>query len=80
MTIEELADLHSDELAKLTTTQLEEVLKPYFNVTRPELAPKSVKGMRQETQVYLSPQKRAALAALQDEGIDLSFLNKRKKK
>jgi hypothetical protein len=37
MTIEQLLDCSADELEKLSDTELEKILAPYFNVTRPEL-------------------------------------------
>jgi hypothetical protein len=37
MTIEQLLDCSPDELEKLSDTELEKILAPYFNVTRPEL-------------------------------------------
>ena len=79
MTIEELADLSADRLKALSTEELTEILRPYFNVTRPELAPK--RSERKETPILkvISAEKRAALALLSEEGVDLSFLRRRKK-
>jgi hypothetical protein len=37
MTIESLLDCSADELEKLSDTELEKILAPYFQVTRPEL-------------------------------------------
>lgn len=37
MTIEQLLDCDVSELEKLSDTELEKILAPYFNVTRPEL-------------------------------------------
>jgi hypothetical protein len=34
MTIEQLLDCSADELEKLSDTELEKILAPYFNVTR----------------------------------------------
>lgn len=78
MTLSELAELTADKLEKLTDKELEEILKPYYNVTRPELAPKKQTTM-QQPQLYLSPQKRAALAMLEAEGIDMSFLQRKRR-
>lgn len=78
MTLSELAELTADKLEKLTDKELEEILKPYYNVTRPELAPKK-QTIMQQPQLYLSPQKRAALALMEDEGIDMSFLQRKRR-
>lgn len=78
MTIEELADLSADELCKLSNEELTKILSPYFAVTRPEMIVRTEK--KQEAPVYISPQKQAALALLAEEGVDISFLNRKKKK
>ena len=79
MNLDELADLSADKLESLSNEQLTEILKPYFTVTRPELAPKqNSSGYRQE-QIPLTPQKRAALALMAEEGLDLGFLRMKKK-
>lgn len=76
MTIEELADLSADRLKALSVESLTEILKPYFTITRPELAPKRTE--RKESPILkLSPEKRAALALMSEEGVDLSFLKRR---
>jgi hypothetical protein len=41
MTIESLLDCSADKLEAMSDAQLNEVLAPYFNVTRPEFAGKS---------------------------------------
>lgn len=79
MTLEELADLPASELKKLTDKQLEEILAPYFPQTRPEMVVKE-KKVEQQPQLYLSPQKQAALKALEEDGIDLSFLKRKFKR
>ena len=78
MNLEDLAELSGDKLKFLSDAELVEILKPYFEVTRPELAPKKQQGLRQET-LQLSPEKRAALAMLAESGVDLSFLRKKKR-
>ena len=80
MTLDELAELTSDKLKALTDEQLKEILSPYFTVTRPELAIKPQQYKQKEMAIPLTPQKRAALALMADEGIDLSFLRTKKKK
>lgn len=79
MTIEELAELTPEKLEALSDKELDEILKPYYMITRPEIAPKPQKK-QEEAQLYFSPQKRAALAMLAEEGVDLSFVKYRKKK
>lgn len=79
MTLEELADLTADKLEKLTDKELEDILKPYFIHTRPELVVRA-QPKKQEPQVYLSPQKKAALALLAAEGMDLGFMQRKFKK
>lgn len=82
MTIEELAELTAEKLEALSDKELTAILSPYFIVTRPELAPRPEKKKESPTQglMGLSPQKREALALLAQEGVDLSFLQHRRKK
>jgi hypothetical protein len=80
MTLEELAELSSDKLKALTDDQLKEILTPYFVVTRPELAPKPQQYKQKEMLIPLTPQKRAALALMAEEGIDIGFIRNKKKK
>lgn len=85
MSIEELADLTAEKLEALSAEELEAILKPYFNVTRPEQAKKEPNAApkQKELPVYISPNKMKAIEMLEEEGIDFSFLrnrNKRKKK
>lgn len=77
MTIEELSDLPVDQLEALTVEQLTEILKPKFPTTRPELVVRPVERKNDSIQMQLSPQKKAALAMLADEGVDLSFLKRK---
>jgi hypothetical protein len=79
MTITELADLPADKLEKLSDKELTEILSPFFNVTRPEMV-RVTRVKQQEPAVYISPEKRKVLAMLEEEGLDLGFLNKRRKK
>lgn len=60
------------QLAAMSDEQLLEHFKQYLDVTRPE----RVKRKREESiqpEVYLSPQKKAALAALAAEGIEIDM-------
>lgn len=79
MRIEELAEWTPEKLEALTDQQLLEICKQYFNVTRPEMVEKKPKAIEQPQQ-YLSPNKRAALEMLQEAGVDVSFMNRRKKR
>lgn len=81
MTIEELAELSGDALEKLTDKELEEILKPYFIVTRPELAPRQEKKQYDAPLVSLTPQKMEALRLLKEQNpdLDLGFLRRKKK-
>jgi len=84
MTINDLATLSGSELKKLTDQQLDEILRPYYPLTRPEQkkARESSGGKYQQQTLLstLSPTKREALKELEESGIDLSFLNKRVRK
>lgn len=80
MTIEELADLTSDKLKALSEEELRKILEPYFNVTRPERIEKVTVSKPAAEQIYLSPQKKAALAMLAEEGVDMSFLKGKRRK
>lgn len=81
MTIEQLAELTADKLAALSTEELDKILRPYYQVTRPELAPKpNVNGKQvYEPMPYMTPGKKAAFEAMKAEGMDLSFLRRKKK-
>jgi hypothetical protein len=78
MTIEELCDLPPDKLCALSKEELEKHLSQYFNVTRPELAPK-VEKKTQQIEMPIDPKKQAMLDAMAAEGIDLSFLQRKKR-
>lgn len=83
MNYEELADNTADKLAALTNEQLEEILKPYFPQTRPELVrlnKPSMVRLKNEPVKQLDAVKQAALKKLAEQGIDLSDLFKRKKR
>lgn len=85
MTLEQLCNSSADELEKLSQKELEEFFAPYLNVTRPERVRQQRKdnGIAEDKlhTVFLAPGKVAALEKLkQITDIDLSFLQKRKRK
>lgn len=84
MTLQELATLKSADLKKLTDKELHEILSPYFPVTRPELAVKPDQRRKENISKpipsTLSTQQRMMMAMLEEEGVDIGFLNRRKKK
>lgn len=89
MTLELLLESSADELDKLTDEQLREYFKPYFAVTRPEMARKvnesNGTGTRSSGQSSspvskLTPQQQEVLTRLAAQGIDISFANRRFKK
>lgn len=83
MTLEELCDCSADQLEKLSQVDLEKILSPYLNVTRPERVVRISGESRLSEQtkaVFLSPGKVAALKSLQDVGIDLEFLKNTKRR
>lgn len=78
MTIEELANWPADKLKALTKEQLYELCKEWFPKTRPEMIERKPTANSQ-AQMILSPEKRKALAMLADEGVDISFVNRKKR-
>ena len=78
MTLEELLELSAIDYKKMTDEELSKHFAPYYNVTRPELAPKPVrvesKFIPVDPKLKQNAEKLAAL------GIDVSHLLKRKKK
>jgi uncharacterized membrane protein len=81
MTIQELANLTADQLEALSEKEKIEILSPYFNVTRPELVQQLAPARQQQKPVIqnLTPAKQKALALLQEEGVDLGFLMRKKR-
>jgi len=77
MTLEQLLDCNADELEKLTDSQLNEFFSPFYNVTRPELAPKPNKGFEPSPVDFATRQKVVQLQAL---GIDVSMILQQRKK
>jgi hypothetical protein len=80
MTIDQLLGLNADEWDKISDEQLEAIFRPMFNVTRPDIAPKHHTRKQELVVQFMSPNKKAAIEALQLDGFDLSFLKKRKRK
>ena len=85
MTLEALVELDSAGWDKITDAQLLEIFKDALTVTRPEMAATRPKSNNTQTQPVLqklmqNPDKAAAIKRLQMEGLDLSFMNKRKKR
>lgn len=78
MTLEELLDSPADVLESMSDAQLLEFFKPFFNVTRPELAPKTNRGTR-TTEPTVSFAMRQKISQLAELGIDASHLLKKKK-
>lgn len=82
MTIEELCKCSAAQLEALSDKELLEHFQKYLTVTRPELATKPVNSKPKE-QVYVpqyTAQQKLALEQLAAEGVDLQFLQRRKKK
>lgn len=80
MTLEQLADAPADVLEKLKDDELLAIFKSYFPTCRPEMIVRKAKKVVMEEQVYISPQKRAALALLEERGVDLSFMKRKIRK
>lgn len=82
MTLEELCECSAEQLEAMTDAQLTEHFKKYFPVTRPEQARvvRQTAAERQAPAIYLSPQKKAALLKLEEEGLDLSFMKRKFRK
>lgn len=77
MTLDELADLTADKLKALSNKELEDILRPYFNVTRPE---QIVRVQTQKKEDFLDPKQREVMALLAADGFDMSLLKNRRKK
>jgi hypothetical protein len=79
LTHEQVLDFDSLQLEKLTDEQLMLVYGNALNVTRPEYAGRVV-DKKEQVAVYIPPAKKRAIEMLQAEGMDLSYLNKRRKR
>lgn len=60
MTIESLLDCSADELEKLSDSELEKILSPFFQVTRPELGAQKKGTSTSKTVTSLKAPKTAA--------------------
>lgn len=82
MTLEQLLDCSADVLEKMTDTELLAHFEPFLKVTRPELAekPRAKVENKQSVMQFMSPEKKAKLAALAAEGVDVSFITHKRKK
>jgi len=79
MSIDEICGMSAAELAKMTDEQLLEHFKPFLDITRPERVRQVKQKEMKVQQIQLSPMKQAALEMLKQSGVDLSFLNARRK-
>lgn len=81
MTLEDLLNMSADKLCQMTDEELNTYCTPYYHITRPELAPKPVNGIR-PVQPVMSFKEKQDVAKLQELGIDVShlFTAKRRKK
>lgn len=75
MDIEKIVECSAAELKAMTDAELLQHFQKYLIVTRPELATKPKQTTI--TEAPIDPKKKAALAMLAGEGIDLSFLKKK---
>lgn len=77
-------NMSAAELEAMTDEQKMEVFRPCLNVTRPELAKvqhkQETKQLKNFPVIEMTPQKRAALAMLASEGVDMGFLSRTRKK
>lgn len=76
MTLDQLADLTAEKLEALDDKELTAISSPYFNVTRPELAPRP----QAKATMQVDPAIKHGVAKLAELGIDMSYLLKRKVK
>jgi hypothetical protein len=83
MTILEVLDCpedYIDRLEKMSDKELEELFKPYLTVTRPEFVVKKSAIGKEPERIYIDPKKQAVLALLKESGVDMSFMNVKRKK
>lgn len=87
MTLEDLLDCDADKLIAMSDEELLNHFKPYLNVTRPELARAASTSTnvgrhyaeQKQLPIY-NERQQAALKLLAEQGVDISFTNRRKKK
>lgn len=77
--LDELAEWPAHKLKALTDAELEAICKEKFGVTRPEQAPKPQKETKSVAPV-MSSEKQAAFKLLQEQGIDMSIMFRKKRK
>lgn len=75
MTIEEILECSAAQLKAMSDAELLKHFEQYLIVTRPELATKPKQTTMKEEPI--DPKKKAILAELAADGIDLSFLKKK---
>ncbi len=82
MQLEQLLDCSADKLEAMSDAELLAHFEPFLKVTRPELAekPRAKQEREQSVMNFMSPEKKARLAALAAEGIDVSFIKHKRKK
>jgi hypothetical protein len=80
MTIDEIVGLTAEQIAAMSDEELLKHFNPFLDITRPERVRQVKQKEMKIEQIVLSPQKQAALAMLKESGVDLSFLNRRKKR
>lgn len=79
ITHEQVLDFSAVELEALSEKDLMNIYGQALNVCRPEYAGR-VLNEKQQVAAYIPPNKRKALELLQDAGVDLSFMNKRRRR
>jgi len=79
MTLEELVDTPWEKFKAMSDEELTAHFKQFFPVTRPEMVQRVPKNTTPEPlkQVMLDPRKAAALKAMAEEGIDISFVRRK---
>lgn len=78
MTLEELTSAPPEVLERMSDVELLKHFQQYLCVTRPELAERKVEKATIQP-IYQSPGKKRALEMLAAEGVDMTFLSRRKK-
>lgn len=82
MNLEDLADLTADKLKALTDKELDDILSPYFNVTRPEIVqqnkPQLLKKVKPVSNISADRLKK--LESLGEEGAELLELLGKKRR
>lgn len=78
MTLEQILDCSAAQLKAMTDAELLQHFQQYFPTTRPELVIRS-QNRQPVQQIVLTPQKQAVMQMMAAQGVDLSFLRRRKK-